>query len=67
MKERISKGFHRVGIALAVVLLVLMFLALSSQYERMSIFHILVIFIISAASYVAMRVIGWVINGFVKG
>ncbi|VVT52693.1 hypothetical protein UYSO10_4224 [Kosakonia radicincitans] len=67
MKERISKGFHRAGIALAVVLLVLMFLVLSSEYQGISIFHILVIFIISAASYVAMRLIGWVINGFVKG
>lgn len=64
MKNTISKGFHRVGILLAI--LVFIFGLLSTETRGFSLFDILVSLICALLIYSITRLVGWAIKGFMK-
>ncbi len=71
MKNRISIGFHRVGLLAGFIIFVLFAGALIMQSNTngsssLSIWHFLVVIIFALAAYVTCRLVGWVISGFAK-
>ncbi|EJM1769172.1 hypothetical protein [Escherichia albertii] len=64
MKNTISKGFHRIGILLAI--LVFIFGLLSTETRGFSLFDILVSLICALLVYSVTRLAGWAIKGFMK-
>lgn len=66
MKNTISKGFHRVGILLAILVFIFGLLFSSTDTQGFSLFDILVSLICVLLAYSVSRLVGWVINGFMK-
>ncbi|ASG44053.1 hypothetical protein CES93_10610 [Citrobacter freundii] len=71
MKNRVSVGFHRVGMLATFAVFIIFTGALCAQllfneYANVSIWHFIVVLLACAAVYVVCRMIGWVINGFIK-
>lgn len=71
MSNRISIGFHRVGLLAGFIIFVLfagvlIMQSITNEYSSVSIWHFLVVIIFAFVAYVSCRLIGWVISGFAK-
>ena len=66
MKNMISKGFHRVGILLAILVFIFSLLFSTTDTQGFSLFDIIVSLIIALFVYSITRLVGWVIKGFMK-
>lgn len=66
MKNMISKGFHRAGILLAILVFIFSLLFSTTDTQGFSLFDILVSLIIALFVYSITRLVGWVIKGFMK-
>ncbi|OPW96018.1 MULTISPECIES: hypothetical protein [Citrobacter freundii complex] len=64
MKNTISKGFHRTGILFATPIFIFGLLFLSADTPEMG---MLISLICALFVYGALRLVGWTINGFIKG
>ena len=66
MKNTISKGFHRLGILLAITAFIFGLLFLSTDTRGVSLHEALISLICALLVYGALRGVGWAINGFIK-
>lgn len=64
MKNTISKGFHRVGILLAVLMFI--FDLLSTGTRGFSLSDLLISLICALLVYSICRLVGWAVKGFMK-
>ena len=67
MSGSISKGFHRTGIVVALLIFAFCTIALALQSNGVSVWHWIVMLIASLFIYVVIRLIGWIVNGFIGG
>ncbi|EFJ8418532.1 hypothetical protein AAAD23_000677 [Escherichia coli] len=68
MKNTISKGFHRTGVLLAILVLMLSFgfFLLTGAGAGISLFAVLVSLVCALLTYGILRLVGWAVNGFIK-